>query len=185
MPPRHSARVAAVAERESSALPALPHALVLLIFALVPVDQRLRCAEMCRGWRAVLRERSLWLRLDLSAASGGLARPATDALLRAAAARADGQLHSLDVSACQLITDEAVLAVLAANAGALRQLRALCGGFGFLLLADAESMLRAAPQLRVFGAEHGVRARGGGAARAAQRGRLGAAAAAQDQSQGV
>jgi hypothetical protein len=108
---------------------------------------------VCRGWRAVMRERSLWLRLDLSEASGGLARPATDALLRAAAARADGQLHSLDASACQLITHEALLAVLAANAGALRQLRVLCAGLGFMGLADAQSLLLAAPQLRVLDAE--------------------------------
>jgi hypothetical protein len=40
-----------------------------------------------------MRERNLWLRLDLSPANGGLARPATDALLHAAAARKRADLH--------------------------------------------------------------------------------------------
>jgi hypothetical protein len=153
MPPRRSARVAAVAERESSALPPLPLALALAIFALLPVDARLRCAEVCRGWRAVLRERSLWLRLDLSEASG-LARPATDALLRAAAARVDGQLHFLDVSECEAgITPACLLAVVTANAGALRQLRVWHGASRTLGLDATQALLRAAPQLRVFDAD--------------------------------
>jgi hypothetical protein len=152
MPPRRSARVAAVAERESSALPPLPLALVLHILSLLPVDARLRCREVCRGWRAVLLERSLWLRLDLSKASG-LAHPATDALLRAATARAGGQLHALDVSACEGITHACLLAVLAANAGALRELRAWRADFSLLGFADAHALVRAAPQLRVFHAD--------------------------------
>jgi hypothetical protein len=151
MPPRRSARVASVAERESCALAPLPHALVLYIFSLVPVDQRLRCLEVCRGWRAVLRERSLWLRLDLSKASGGLAHaPATDALLRAAAARAGGQLQSINVAECRVITHETLLAVVTANAGALRELHLW---HRTLVFAAAQTLLRAAPQLRVFDAD--------------------------------
>jgi hypothetical protein len=153
MPPRRSARVAAVAERESCALPLLPPSVVLAIFSVLPVDARLRCKEVCRGWRAVLRERSLWLRLDLSEASGGLALPATDALLRAAAARAGGQMQSLNVTEGPGITREALMAVLTANAGSLRELRLWRGDFSFLGLADAESLLRAAPQLRLFQAD--------------------------------
>ncbi len=154
MPPRRSARVAAVVERESSALPPLPLSLALAVFALLPVDARLRCREVCRGWRAVLRERSLWLRLDLSKASGGLARPATEGLLRAAAARAGGELHALDVSECRGITHACLLEVLTANAGALRELRAWTANVrrptGF---ANAQALMRAAPQLRVFDAD--------------------------------
>jgi hypothetical protein len=150
MPPRRSARVAAVAERESSALPLLPPSIVLAIFALLPVDARLRCREVCRGWRAVLRERSLWLRLDLSKASGGLARPATEALLRSAAAPAGGQLRSLCVSECEAgVTHACLLAVVTANAGALRELRTWREDL-FVGLAAAEELLRAAPQLRAF-----------------------------------
>jgi hypothetical protein len=131
----------------------LPLALLLVIFALLPLDQRMRCAEVCRAWRDALLERSLWLVLDLSEASGGLARPASQGLLRAAAARAGGQLHTLNVAECPGITQEALLAVLTANAGALRELRAWRPGFILLALARAESLLRAAPQLRVFDAD--------------------------------
>jgi hypothetical protein len=125
----------------------------------------------------------LWLRLDLSKASGGLARPATDALLCAASARTGGQMHSLDVSACKSITHACLLAVLAANAGALRELHAWLGygDFGcdlFPGFVHIEALVRAAPQLSVFDAAKGVRKRGGGAAHAAQRGCLRAAAAA-------
>jgi hypothetical protein len=72
MPPRRSARVAAEAERATTALSPLPLAVVLHIFSLLPVDCRLRCLEVCRGWRSVLSEHSLWTRLDLTAASGGV-----------------------------------------------------------------------------------------------------------------
>jgi hypothetical protein len=70
MPPRRSARVAAVAERESSALAPLPHGVVLDIFARLPVNLRARCKLVCRGWSSVLTEVSLWTRLNLSPASG-------------------------------------------------------------------------------------------------------------------
>ncbi len=81
MPPQRSARVAdapardaaarnarivAAAQRAAPALAPLPLALVLHILSLLPVDCRLRCAEVCRAWRAALEERSLWLRLDLT-----------------------------------------------------------------------------------------------------------------------
>jgi hypothetical protein len=104
---------------------------------------------VCRGWRAVLLERSLWLRLDLSS-KAGLARAATDALLRAAAAPAGGQLHALDVSKCEDITHPCLLAVVAASAGALRALRAWTFEASF---AQVEALMRAAPQLRVFDAD--------------------------------
>jgi hypothetical protein len=131
----------------------LPRALALVIFALLPLDQRMRCAEVCRAWRDALLERSLWLRLDTSS-KAGLASPATDALLHAAATRAGGQLHSLNVAECRGITQEALLAVLTANAGALRVLRA-CTAHGQppTGFADARALLRAAPQLRVFDAD--------------------------------
>jgi bacterioferritin-associated ferredoxin len=155
MPPRRSVRVAAVAERQSSALAPLPHALALYIFSLLPVDQRMRCAEVCRGWRAALSDASLWLRLDLSLASG-VAR-ATNALMLAAAARTAGRLQALDVSGCARITDQAVRAVAAENAGALVELRmaspmadlaALC-----VNVRQLEALLQAAPLLRALEAD--------------------------------
>jgi hypothetical protein len=178
MPPRRSARVAAVVERDSSALPPLPLAIVLAVFALLPVDARLRCREVCRGWRAVLQERSLWLRLDMSA-SGGLALPATEALLHAAASCAGGQLHSIDVAECPVITQEALLPVLTANAGALRVLRAWTAhGQPLTGFADARAASRCAATSRIR-RRRCVRTRDGGAEPAAQRGRVCTAAGAQ------
>jgi hypothetical protein len=71
---------------------ALPHALACAIFSLVPADERLRCAEVCKGWCATLKDRVLWARLDLAIAGG---KPCTVALLRAAVARAGGGLQTL------------------------------------------------------------------------------------------
>jgi hypothetical protein len=149
MPPRRSAHVAAVVERESSTLLTLPLALALAIFALLPVDQRLLCREVCRGWRAVLEDVSLWLRLDLTYGSGGSTFEVTDALLQAAAARAGGRLEALDVSGTQ-VTQEALLAVARANALGLRELRVCHFPNHRLAPAAVEELLRAAPQLRSF-----------------------------------
>jgi hypothetical protein len=98
MPPRRSERVAAVVERATSALSPLPPALVQQIFLLLTVDERARCACVCRGWRAAVSERCLWTRLDVSRTSGVAAARVTDAFLRGAAAHAGGALEALDVS---------------------------------------------------------------------------------------
>ncbi len=154
MPPRRSARAAAVAdEHATSALSPLPLPVVLYIFSLLPVDCRLRCSEVCRGWRAVLLERSLWMRLDLSATSGVVQRqqPAVlDSLLRCAAARAGGGLLSLRVD-CSVLPLGTLLPVVAANAGALRELRVHVPyeAVGFFPVA-VEAVLRDAPLLDVF-----------------------------------
>jgi hypothetical protein len=139
-------------------LASLPHALLLHVFAALPADTRLRCAEVCRGWRSALTERSLWTRLDLSHTSGVMHR-LTDALLRAAAAKAGGALTALDVSGCEQLTHEALLAVVTANACTLRELRA-CGCLldgGFWSKVQAETLLRAAPHLQSVHADmHGL-----------------------------
>jgi hypothetical protein len=162
MPPRRSARLAGGAPPAHGAvlfppLSPLPLALVLHIFSLLPLDARLRCAMVSRGWRVTFSERSLWARLDLSPASG-LARAAvTDALLSAAAARAGGQLQALDVSGCERITSATLLAAVRANADALQALRACTVGEAtssdLLGVREIEAVLRAAPQLRVFDTE--------------------------------
>jgi hypothetical protein len=148
------------AEVVPSALAPLPHAVVLTIFAQLPVDLRARCACVCRGWRAALAERSLWTRLDVSRTSG-ITAAVTDALLRGAAARADSALEALDVSGSFAVSREALLAVATANADSLRQLRACHGVRGevnaavvnALSLGDAEALLRAAPRLRGLDAD--------------------------------
>jgi hypothetical protein len=164
MPPRRSARVAAVAELATSALSPLPLSVVLHIFSLLPVDCRLLCMEVCRGWRSVLLERSLWTRLDLTAASGVRVRvgphawgdegAALDGLLRCAAARAGGGLQALHYET-RNVTHAALLAVAAANAGALRELHScprVVGQWWPLVLRPEQTvaLLTAAPQLRVF-----------------------------------
>jgi hypothetical protein len=152
MPPRRSARVAAVAERASSALSPLPHAIVLDVFARLPVDERARCACVCRGWRAVMREPSLWTRLDLSPSSGVRVR-VTGAVLQRASGLARGTLQALDVSGCDERIARDLLAVLTANAGALSELRVCHGRYKELSLATTGALLRAAPRLRVCDAD--------------------------------
>ena len=63
MPPRRSARLVAAAEAASAAFPQLPHGVALRIFAAVPADARLRCAEVSRGWRSTTSAPELWRRL--------------------------------------------------------------------------------------------------------------------------
>jgi hypothetical protein len=150
MPPRRSARVAAVAERESSALSPLPLPLVLHVFSLLPADARARAACVCRGWRTTLQEPSLWTRLDLSPSSG-VTCAVTDAVMAGAAGKAHGQLHALDVSRCGGVSFNALLAVVRANGGALLEL-CVCMRleYGAQLTLDTghvERLLRGAPQL--------------------------------------
>jgi hypothetical protein len=157
MPPRRSARVAAVSERErearsarivaaaqhaAPALAPLPYALVLHILSLLPVDCRLLCAGVCRSWRAALEDRSLWIRLDLSACGvSPNKREVTEALLLAAAARAGGHLEALSVAGHGFL-DATLLTVVTANGGALRELRAQ------LDFSQLAALLRAAPLLQ-------------------------------------
>jgi hypothetical protein len=133
---------------------ALPPVLAHKIFAALPADTRLRCAEVCTAWCAAVAERSLWTRLDLSLSSGVRHR-VTPALLRAAVARAGGALQALDVSGMwqHLYHNGALRHVLAANAGTLRELRSLRGCGYFLLASMLETLLSAAPQLHVCEAD--------------------------------
>jgi hypothetical protein len=100
-------------------LSALPLALLQGVLARLPVDARARACVVCRAWNAALAERGPWLRLDLSPSSG-VAVALTDAVLRASAARAHGQLEALCVSNHRGFSFDALLAVATANGGALR-----------------------------------------------------------------
>ena len=147
MPPQ--ARAAA---RRVVALDTLPQALVLRFFALLPVDARARAATVCRAWRAMLAEQSLWTRLDFTAASG--VRNPTWAMLLAAVARAGGQLQELSVFFKGEETYEQLLPLLAANAATMRELRIVDDSSGRLLAsalrpAVVAALLRAAPGLRL------------------------------------
>jgi len=157
MPERQSAAAGASAAEDAATttLLSLPHAVIVHIFSLLPVDVRLRCAEVCRGWRTVLLERSLWTRLELTAASGVTLNlndeRGWDSLLRCAAARAGGALHSLRIDA-SLFEHAALLQVAAANAGALRELH-VCEQHeprSGISPAEAEALLLEAPLLEVL-----------------------------------
>jgi hypothetical protein len=145
---------AAAASRTT--LCALPLALLQNVLARLPVDARARACKVRRAWKVALAERSLWTRLDLSAASG-VAVAVTDTVLRGAAARAGGQLEALDLNGCDNVTYAEVLAVVTACGPTLRELR-WCGSLNTVETRDLDShkvdaLLRAAPQLRVFDAD--------------------------------
>jgi hypothetical protein len=136
----------------------LPLALVLHILSLLPVDCRLLCAGVCRSWRAALEERSLWTRLDLSASGVSPKREVTNVLLRAAVARARGELVALELGDSKRVTFDALLAAVAAN-GALRELRTRNiwspeNVRSYALDTDElQALLRAAPRLAVWEAD--------------------------------
>jgi len=112
-----------VAPLPQPAITDLPDQLIALVFALLPVDTRLRCLEVCSGWHAVLSEPHLWRVCDLSSTSGVARR--TPTLLRAALARAQGGLAELDLSGWSALPWGEVQAVAAASPQLLRL--ALCG----------------------------------------------------------
>jgi len=111
--------------------PVLPIDVASFVFAQLPVDSRLRCREVCRGWRAFLADARHWQVLDLSLSSGVARR--SPALLRAACERARGMLRELDVSGWynmrvgegeEALKNAQLLPVLRANAASLLELRA-------------------------------------------------------------
>lgn len=159
---------------------ALPEDVWARIFVAVPANYRARASCVCRSWAAYLLRPKLWRTLDLSPA-GGMAQSAVSSkALLAAAARAAGALHAIDVSdrlpplpsegpgpekeeeLPGFVTVEAVEAVLAANARSLRVVRA---HFGATLCDSAAPavagvrppqlfrMLRAAPLLDALHAD--------------------------------
>ena len=151
---RRSARVAAAADMRTSALPQLPPSLALRVFLLLPVDQRARACCVCRGWRGFLADPALWTRLDLSPGAGVSKERLTDAFLRGAAAKAQGQLERLGLDlqcAAHALSQTAVYEVALASAGSLRELRLVvprlpCAEWNDV--ANLEALARAAPLLR-------------------------------------
>ena len=89
----------------------------------LPVVAQLRLASTCKAWHAAL-ARCPCPRVDLTAAAGVCAETVTDEVLRAAVARAQGRLESLDVWNCVSLSATALFAELTANAATLRELRA-------------------------------------------------------------
>ena len=146
MPPRRSARVAAAAELRSCAFPQLPLSVELLIFSFLPVDQRLRCAEVSRGWRATVAQPALWRRVDMSHTSG--VTRVTDALLGAVVSRAGSALAVLDLSETYLSRESVLLALHAAAAAGNVVQELHVPSREYLYVPDVNSVLAAAPELR-------------------------------------
>ena len=120
MAPARAAQVA------TSALAPLPLPLAPRVFLLLPVNDRARCACVCKAWRDTLADPSLWTHLDLVglmvAGLDGGCGCLEGSLLHGAARRAQGQLRSLDVSGPQHVLLNDLLNVLRANAHSLREL---------------------------------------------------------------
>ena len=148
MPPRRRAHGAppAPAAALSCCVLQLPLPVLQAVFWLLPVDARLRCAEVCRAWRSALADRALWTALDFSGCAA-----LTDALLTCAAARAGGQLRALMLCQDDELSHRALCAVITANASTLSELRGVeHDDTGRWLLS---SLFVAAPRLRVLEAD--------------------------------
>ena len=87
-------RLAAARAVPTTVLAPLPCWFVHDVLLLLPVDTRLRCVVLNRAWRALLADTRFWTRLNPTA-SGGVTR-FSYALLRAAVAKARGQLRALE-----------------------------------------------------------------------------------------
>ena len=128
----------------------LPRCFVRAVFLLLPVDTRLRCCEVSRAWRALLADTTFFSRLNLSASSGveHLSLP----LLRAAVAKAGGQLRALDITGLDSrvfsLHSRFLLKVVVANAATLTELRV--NTQQWWSVAEARALLHAAPALLFF-----------------------------------
>jgi hypothetical protein len=159
MPPRRSERLSAAAASAATLLWPLPDDVALRILTLIPADARARCAAVRRAWHAALAQPSLWAHLNLSETSG-VTLPVTDTLLRCVAAKARGELQTLDVTGCASLSLDALRGVFTANAASLRTARVsfalapVADGIGdapfttFFEPDNLESLLAAAPALR-------------------------------------
>jgi hypothetical protein len=144
-------------EPPPSPLLALPHALWALIFARLPTDARLRCAAVCRAWRATMHAAApeVWTELWFAPDDGYLPR-LTDDCLVAAAALAQGRLRVLNLSVARgRVLEPALLRVLAANGATLRELHLppTTLGMRFPLSPGLhQRIMAAAPVLRLLSA---------------------------------
>ena len=141
----------------SNVLSPLPRCFIRAVFLLLPADQRLRCVEVNRAWRALLADTSFWIFLDLSTSSG--LTSFSEALFRAAVAKAGGQLRALDVSGrikgyygtnIEQIPFDVLRAAVASNAASLTELRVYSPNNSCLQVSDMQLLLHAAPLLQHF-----------------------------------
>lgn len=139
---------------------ALPRPLGMSVFARVPVDSRMLCVGVCRGWRAFLsdedNENSLWK--ELIDVSPSCVDTFSEAILLAAVVKAKGRLRGLDVSgrddfvasAVQGLSFGVLRAIVTTNAATLTELRASGRSFS---LPELVTLLERAPNLSCFTAD--------------------------------
>ena len=150
-------KAAATHASPDTVLSPLPPWFVRAVFLLLPADRRLRCCKVNRAWRALLSETSFWMHIDLSTSSG--CAYFSEALLRAAVAKAGGQLRSLDITGRlqtafivdleQSIQFDALNAAVVSNAASLTELRVFSLWNG-VEMEDVRAVLTAAPSLQHF-----------------------------------
>jgi hypothetical protein len=130
----------------------LPREITRLVFLHLPVDARLLARGVCPEWCAFLEDCSLWQSLDFSDGSRIVKR--SEALLKAASARACGLLKVLDVSGWSDLTAEMLLSVVQENAEALLEIRAWgaisVNGWPAQKVDVATQIVTAAPLLQLF-----------------------------------
>jgi hypothetical protein len=155
----------------------LAHSIVVKLLACLPAGTRVRCTTVClascdkllscfpadvRAFCATLfpascasaTERTMCTRVDLSR-RGGATYKVDDAALATVTAHAGGQLEALDLSDCQEIPHAALLRLVVANAGTLRELWFSGRRFDLMMTdnAELEELLCAAPQLQILEAD--------------------------------
>ena len=131
---------------------ALPVAVLRRIFLALPADSKGRASAVCRAWRDVLADATLWEVLDLSL-TGFPFRLSTAALALSAAARAAGGLRVINLGHGLLFSNDDIVELVAAHGGAA--LRELHPGIQTLDVERLNAILAAAPQLQLLYADLG------------------------------
>jgi hypothetical protein len=140
---------------DAATFASLPPPLAQRILLALPPDARGRACCVCPAWRDALADPLLWTRLDMSGVR--TERERVEAVLRAAAGRAHGQLRHIDLSQHDVARD-VLLPVLTANAGSLRELHlhnaCSSGVFPVDGVHSVEAVVAAAPLLQSLTAEN-------------------------------
>ena len=97
----------------------LPLPLLRALLAGLPVDVRLRCREVCPGWRDVLRPAALWTHVDISNRSGVAALP-TEAFMVALSRASRHRMAALHAHGCGALLSRTLRRVVSSNARTLR-----------------------------------------------------------------
>lgn len=119
---------------EAASLATLPLILQAECLLRLSADERLALALVCKPWKLVVAEPTLWQVVDLSQTSG--VRRVSPALLLGISAKARGTMRSFDVSRASFLSQyvkimpkfpqQTLLRVVKENAKSIQLLRMLC-----------------------------------------------------------